>query len=403
MLLHVTGALLLLLLMLVGGVIVWLVVVALAAMLLGLGVSLVLMLAVRGRHLVWMVPLVHLVLFMLIDPSAAVSRWSDGLLPTWLLTGTGLPCAMLGGLVSAGLVAGVRRLLMREAGGAGGVASGVPMPLYGWESGTRMGRFGNGFVAPMEGLVHMWRRPGLWRFAIVPVLLNLAVTLLVLVMLLGAAAVFIVWIHPLFPGTWWGIVLEVIAVAVVVMVAAALGAGVWLLLNGILCGHFHAKLAAEVERGLGGGPAVLVELPVGARARDTARSVAAVVGTTFGLLLLNVIPVVGSVAAVVLGFYLNGFHFGAGMLDLPMSLRGMRWAEKLAECRRRRWETVGLGDAVMLFNFLPVIGSVLQATGVVGAVLMYRRWGGAPSAAAVGGGDLGGAVLSEVKADGARG
>ena len=93
-----------------------------------------------------------------------------------------------------------------------------------------------------------------------------------------------------------------------------------------------------------------------------------------GLLMLNVMPVIGSIAALLLGFYFDGFIFGADYLDYPMSLRGMRRRDKRDLCMSHRWKTIGLGGGVFAFNLVPVVGAILGAAAVVGAVLMFHRW-----------------------------
>ena len=47
-----------------------------------------------------------------------------------------------------------------------------------------IGQFVEGFAAPFEGLSHMRRNPSLWRYGIVPILLNVLITALTLAALL---------------------------------------------------------------------------------------------------------------------------------------------------------------------------------------------------------------------------
>jgi uncharacterized protein involved in cysteine biosynthesis len=118
---------------------------------------------------------------------------------------------------------------------------------------------------------------------------------------------------------------------------------------------------------------------------DTFRDVAALLAINVGLLALNIVPVIGSIVGLALTVYFDAFIFGRDYLDFPMSLRGMRRADKLAVCRAHRAETVGLGTAVFLLNLVPVVGSVGLATAATGSVLAYQRWrdaGTAPSAGA---------------------
>ena len=231
-----------------------------------------------------------------------------------------------------------------------------------------------GIAAPLEGLRYLVAHAELWRYAILPIVLNVLVTGLVLLILVGAGAWFAVRIHPSFSPTWWGTVLEILAGAGILVVALALAAIAWLLLNGILCGHFYAKLAKRVELQLGTPPEALREVPLGQQIVDTFRDVGALLAINIGLLLLNIVPLVGSVAALLLGVYFDGFIFGRDYLDYPMSLRGMPRAMKLQLARSHRWQTIGLGTGVFAFTLVPIVGSVLNAGAAVGAVLLFHRW-----------------------------
>src|SRR5688572_11663455 len=109
---------------------------------------------------------------------------------------------------------------------------------------TRTGfpAFAEGFATPRDGFVFMCRHPGLWRYAVIPILLNLLITGVLVILLVAAASFFAVRIHPWFAGHWGWRVLEVLVVVGLLAVAAGLAVGAWVLLNGILCGHYHGKL-----------------------------------------------------------------------------------------------------------------------------------------------------------------
>ena len=93
--------------------------------------------------------------------------------------------------------------------------------------------------------------------------------------------------------------------------------------------------------------------------------VAGVVATAPGLFL---------VAAVTLGLYVDATVLGAEFMGYPLELRSVRWRERQTYAKRYRMTTLGLGVVISLFLFVPVVGSVLQATAVVGSVSLYHRW-----------------------------
>ena len=244
-------------------------------------------------------------------------------------------------------------------------------------------KFKEGMQAPMQGLSVLRGQPGLWRYAIVPVLLNLLITLAILAGLVALAVWFAVKLHPVFEDTWTERLLEAATILLLAIVAVAGALGTWILLNGILCGHYYGKLAREVEVRLGTPSDALRDIPFRYQVIDTLRDLAAVIGINLMVLMLNVVPGLGTVIAFAVGAYFNGLLLGKDFLDFPLGLRGMRRAQKREVVARHRWETVGLGATAFVFKLVPVVGSIVAATAVVGAVVMHKRWeaeeGNAPS------------------------
>jgi CysZ protein len=238
--------------------------------------------------------------------------------------------------------------------------------------------FTKGLTAPLAGFRYMRANPGLWRYAVAPILLNLLVTSLVLALLIASALYFAYRIHPWFTqryhGSAWGLTLEFAAVVATILVAMTLAFVTWVLLNNILTGHFNAKLARAVEIQLGMPESEMREVSLRYQVADALRDLSRLTLINVGLLALNIIPVIGSILAVVLGIYFDGFVFGFDYLDLPMELRGMRRMDKLARAKSFRAQTIGLGTSVFLLNFIPIVGSVFLGTAATGAVLLHREW-----------------------------
>lgn len=235
-----------------------------------------------------------------------------------------------------------------------------------------------GMAAPLAGWQVMRRHPTLWRYAVIPVVLNLLITLLILIGLASLAVFFATRMHPLFQPTWRDRLLE--AGAILLLIVAAIGGTIaaWVLLNGILCGHFFGRLAGAVEVRVGAPPGEMRKLKFRHEVVDAVRDLAAVIGINLGVLALNLVPVLGTVVAFPLGAYFNFLLLGRDFVNFPLALRGLRRHEKNSVVRRHRWETVGLGGAVFLFQLIPILGAVVSATAVAGAVVLHRRWSPAP-------------------------
>jgi CysZ protein len=208
----------------------------------------------------------------------------------------------------------------------------------------------------------------------VPVVINACITLFVLIVMILGAIAFAVYLHPKFPSTWWGVALEVVALLGLGVLAVALALATWLVLDSLLGNHYRARLAQQVELRLGWAPEQTQPVSLRHRLVDGLRDLRALAAINGALLLLHLLPGIGSVMALLLGLYFNASIIGRSYMNLPMDLRGVRRQQRLDLVREHRWETVGLGGAVLLFGFVPFLGSVLLATAAVGAVLTYRRW-----------------------------
>jgi uncharacterized protein involved in cysteine biosynthesis len=136
-------------------------------------------------------------------------------------------------------------------------------------------------------------------------------------------------------------------------------------LTGIFCGYFYGRLAEKTERMLGMNDDEIQSIPLVYEAADTVINV-------FALTLVSamgLIPVVGSIVGVIGSFLLLGLdQFG-----YPLALRGRRRYLQFGYAKENAAETCGLGAAVFLCEFIPIFGAALLITGVVGAVLLYRR------------------------------
>src|SRR4029079_15580947 len=130
------------------------------------------------------------------------------------------------------------------------------------------------------------RRPTLWRYGVVPVLLNLLITSVVVALFLGAVVGLLYWLHDKFPAGWHWVVAEVLSGIGLTLSALGGALAVWKLLERTLCGWFYARLARNTELKLDTPPEELVELRWTQQLADTLREVAALVVINVGFLFL---------------------------------------------------------------------------------------------------------------------
>jgi CysZ protein len=238
--------------------------------------------------------------------------------------------------------------------------------------------FRDGLAAPWEGFSHLRRHPALWRYAVAPIVFNVLLTVLLCALAVAGVVAFAAWWETLAPGTGaWRVAEGILLVLIAVASLGALAAS-WFLLQAALCGFFYARLARAVERQLGARPEDLHELPVRREIVDGVRAFLRFAAVNLALLALNLVPVVGSAAALVGGAYFDAWFFGMEFFQIPLAIRGQDRDALKAFARRNRPVTLGLGAATLLISLVPVVNSVLLTTSVAGAVLLRRRIAGEP-------------------------
>lgn len=225
----------------------------------------------------------------------------------------------------------------------------------------------------------MTQHARLWRYAVVPMLLNLFITLLVLAGLIYGAYAASGAINRAIPAAWYYWIVKAVLIAVAFVLAIILSIGAFFLLQVVLCCYFYDRLARQVENALGMARADIREVSVLHQACAASRDLASMLGVSSLALLLNVVPVAGAAASLGVTLYHGWLTCGLEYLGYAMDLRGMRRQEKIALAKANRPQTLGLGATVFVFNFIPVLGSVVLTTAVVGAVLLHRNLRPAPA------------------------
>jgi CysZ protein len=230
----------------------------------------------------------------------------------------------------------------------------------------------SGLAAPWRGLAYLNRHPALWRYGILPLVLNILVTMLVLVGAVWGAIEFGKYIDDRFANSILGWTGEIISILGLVAATVGLTVVGWLIFGALLTDQFNSVLARRVELSIGTPVNELRELPVLRQMFDALWTALVLLLINAGLLLLNCLPVIGSMIAIPLAVVIDGYVFGRDYLDYPLSLRGWPRPRKQQLARRHWPATVGLGMMVLLANLVPILGGILLTTAVVGAVLMYR-------------------------------
>lgn len=239
-------------------------------------------------------------------------------------------------------------------------------------------QFRAGFAASATGFTFLNKHPGLWRFGILPVVVNIVVTFIV--WLSSFSAGWMAWesYQASLPIAWWADAVKWIGLVCIVLLTLALAFIMYVLLLGVVCAWFFGRLSYHVELALGADKADLSEISIAAQAVDALRAVFKLLVINVAVLVLHLIPVVGSMAAVAIGLYMDAYILGAEFLGYPQELRGKRWLERQAFAKDKMGATIGLGIVVTGLMLVPIVGAVFQTTAIVGAVLLHRELTGLP-------------------------
>ncbi len=234
--------------------------------------------------------------------------------------------------------------------------------------------FLSGLNVAFIGLRFMLTRPRLWAYAWQPVIANILVTIFVAVAAYwgGREALGMLSLDP--AASWGMWLLYWVAFFGIALLGIGLTVTAYVTLQGVFCAIFFSILARETELLLGTPASEMCDPPLAAQIADALRAGLKLLIANALLLSLHLVPLVGSVAAVTLGLYVDASVLGAEFLGYSLELRSVRWVQRQQYAKQHRMTTLGLGTVISLFLFVPVLGSVLQATAVVGSVLLYHRW-----------------------------
>lgn len=229
-----------------------------------------------------------------------------------------------------------------------------------------------GFLAPFRGFGFLLRRKRLWRWAAIPLVLNL-----VLVVAAGWAWIAFVlpWFEHFLPGgEGWLATSGRVAVRVLAWIATLpLALGVYLGLANVVGGPFYEVLCEQVEREVMGlrfdepRPRHLLRAFVDGIRVEAGNLVVTVIGGVVALFCPILIPAAGAAISIGIGWFLAGFGFVA----YPFDRRALSLRSKISFALRHLPATLGLGLAVSLM-LVPVVTLPFAAPcAVAGAALLF--------------------------------
>jgi len=216
-------------------------------------------------------------------------------------------------------------------------------------------------------------KPGIRRFVLIPLLINIAVFGIGIWFGYGYLDELSGWLQGYLPG--WLDWLTWLVLPLFVTVALVLVFFTFSMVANLIASPFNSLLAEKVEQHLGapapadgGWAKMLRELP--GTLFDEVKKVAYSLLWAIPFLLLFIIPVV-NVAAPFLWLAFSAWIMAVQYVDFPMGNHGLKGPEMRRRLRRKRVTSLGFGGGILALTSIPVVNFIAMPVAVCGATAMW--------------------------------
>lgn len=236
-----------------------------------------------------------------------------------------------------------------------------------------VGRFFSGVGMLLRGFGFWGRRPAVMMLGLIPA----AIVFVLIVAGLSTLAVNLAgiadWLTP-FADEWvdpWPAIVQVLVGAVLFGGAVVFAVVTFTALTLIVGDPFYERIWRAVELSLGGS---VPEQGTGfwRTVRDGLGLIGLALVTALVVGLSGFIPVVGAVAAPVLGVVLSGRLLALELTSRPFEARGISATERRALLRGHRAEVYGFGIATQLCFMVPFGAIIAMPAAVAGSTFLAR-------------------------------
>ncbi len=215
--------------------------------------------------------------------------------------------------------------------------------------------------------------PALWKWVIAPAVITLLLIVALVVGVLHLIEPLGGWLGAHLPGTLANLARPL--VMLVVIVGLSTGAlVVYVSVAGIVAGPFNELLSEHLEAKLTGQPPAAFSLDAFVRgaALGVVHGIRRLIGSLIGIAVvfgLGFVPVIGTIAAVLIGGWLAARAAAYDCYDAVLARRSLRYRDKLAYLARHRWRSFGLGAAVAGMLLVPGLNLIALGLGAAGATV----------------------------------
>ncbi len=242
-----------------------------------------------------------------------------------------------------------------------------------------MKEFFFGFIYPFKSINFFFKHPKLILFSIVPFLINIIIY----------GTIFILsykWIIG-FSGkvtgaqdinaVWWQELLNVLILIISFIILLFICYLAFITLSSIITAPFNEKISCYVEEVV---TKEKVKYDVGFW-KDAWFSIKAetlkiifYLSIIIPILLLNLIPVIGSIFSTIFGTFFSFFFNALDFLDYPMTRKFYNLRKKIKVIMSKKLLSLGFGASVFIIMFLPFINVLLKSICVTsGTALFFEK------------------------------
>lgn len=264
--------------------------------------------------------------------------------------------------------------------------NGLPAKLTDEKSGDKKSKPGimRGFGFALAGIPYVLRRPKLLMLSLIPIAINLALGVglfaLGLYFFDSMFAYAFTWDKPeswWLAGLWWTV--YYLIKLILVLALAMLDFLAIIVLGSIIGAPFHELISCAVEKEHGrtscdAAFSIAQALrEIGAALRDQGVLLAIYLVGLLLITLLNLIPVVGNIAASALSLVWTWWFFALEFTDPPLSRWGLNWKQKWKFLRSHLGHSMSFGLGAWLLLFIPLTLPFLVASGTLMSCELYPK------------------------------
>lgn len=203
---------------------------------------------------------------------------------------------------------------------------------------------------------------GLWKYFAIPMLISLITATLIGLAAWGFSDNLGHWIAQIWPWEWGAEGFDKIAQFFSALLIVAIGFVLYKHIVMALSAPFMSPVSEKIESHLKGSDLGIRDTTFSEQLirgiRINVRNLAIELLITMPILLLNIIPIIGSIIATILLFITQAYYAGFGNMDYTLE-RHYSYGESVQFVKGNKGEAIGNGMIFMLFLIIPFIGIIL--------------------------------------------